>query len=103
MLLARFIAPDRTIQVLLPMIESEQYPVNLAAVKMLTQLIENSSGDAIGDFLPEMIPVLLKVFGFHHCVGAINHSFLWCFDTVADRGRVSSAFKSCTSNHCHQN
>ena len=82
MLLARFIAPDRTIQVLLPMIESEQYPVNLAAVKMLTQLIENSSGDAIGDFLPEMIPVLLKVFGLRHCVGAINHSFLWCFDTV---------------------
>jgi len=61
MLLARFIAPDRTIQVLLPMIESEEYPVNLAAVKMMTQLIENSSNEAIVDFLPDMIPVLLKV------------------------------------------
>jgi len=61
MLLARFIAPDRTIQVLLPMIESEEYPVNLAAIKMMTQLVENCSNDAIVDFLPEMIPVLLKV------------------------------------------
>ena len=61
MLLARFIAPDRTIQVLLPMVESEEYPINLAAIKMMTQLVENSSSDAIVDFLPEMIPVLLKV------------------------------------------
>jgi len=69
MLLARFIAPDRTIQVLLPMIESEEYPINLAAIKMMTQLIENSGSDAIVDFLPEMIPVLLKVsFRFNHNV-----------------------------------
>jgi len=61
MLLARFIAPDRTIQVLLPMIDSEEYPINLAAIKMMTQLIENSSDDAIVDFLPEMSPTLLKV------------------------------------------
>jgi len=61
MLLARFIAPDRSIQVLLPMIETEEYPVNLAAIKMTTQLIENNSNDAIVDFLPEMISVLLKV------------------------------------------
>lgn len=61
MLLARFIAPDRTVQVLLPMIESEEYPINLAAIKMMTQLIENSSSEAIVEFLPQMIPVLLKV------------------------------------------
>jgi len=61
MLLARFIAPDRTILVLLPMIDTEEYPVNLAAIKMMTQLVENSSNDAIVDFLPEMMPILLKV------------------------------------------
>jgi len=63
MLLARFIAPDRTTLVLLPMIASDdKYPLNLAAIKMMTQLTENSSNEAIVDFLPEMIPILLKVF-----------------------------------------
>jgi len=68
MLLARIIAPDRTIQVLLPVIESEEYPINLAAIKMMTQLVENCSNDVIIEFIPDMIPVLLKVsFRFHHC------------------------------------
>jgi len=43
------------------MIDTEEYPVNLAAIKMMTQLVENSSNDAIVDFLPEMMPILLKV------------------------------------------
>ena len=69
MLLARFIAPDRTVLVLLPMIETEEYPVNLAAIKMMTQLVENSSNESIVDFLPEMIPILLKVlFRFFDCL-----------------------------------
>jgi len=69
MLLARFIAPDRTVLVLLPMIETEEYPVNLAAIKMMTQLVENSSNESIVDFLPEMIPILLKViFRFCNCL-----------------------------------
>jgi len=69
MLLARIIAPDRTIQVLLPVIESEEYPINLAAIKMMTQLVENCSNDVIIDFLPDMIPVLLKVsVTFYDCI-----------------------------------
>ena len=79
MLLARFIAPDRTVQVLLPMIDAEEYPINLAAIKMMTQLIENSSSDAIVEFLPEIIPVLLKV-------SVSFHIYVPCFSAYSNTG-----------------
>ena len=85
MLLARFIAPDRTVQVLLPMIDAEEYPINLAAIKMMTQLIENSGSDAIVEFLPEIIPVLLKVsVGFHTYVPCFSAFIVWQPHRAAD-------------------
>jgi len=43
------------------MLESDDFLVNLGAIKMLKQLAENNAKEAIYDLLPEIVPGLLKV------------------------------------------
>jgi hypothetical protein len=61
MLLGRFIVPSRAVKVLRLMLESDDFLVNHGAIKMLKQLAENNTKEAIIGLLPEIIPGLLKV------------------------------------------
>jgi hypothetical protein len=61
MLLGRFIVPSRAVKVLKLMLESDDFLVNHGAIKMLKQLAENNTKEAIIGLLPEIIPGLLKV------------------------------------------
>lgn len=60
-LMARIVPPSRCHVFLKPLIECEDFPVNLAAIKMFTQVIEEHQKDDVIALLPDMVPGLLKV------------------------------------------
>lgn len=60
-LIARIVSPSRCYGFLKPLIEQEDFPVNLAAIKMFTQVIEEHQKDDIVAILPVMVPGLLQV------------------------------------------
>jgi len=76
-LLARFVAPDRCNKVLRPLIESEDFPVNLAAIKMLTQVVESCSRDDVLSLLPGTVPGLLKVFTHYYLT--THYLYIICY------------------------
>ena len=60
-LLSRIISPERSHVVLGPLIESEDFPINLAAVKMMTQIVEEAEAATVQSILSQITPSLLKV------------------------------------------
>ena len=60
--MAGVLPPDVVIRVLNPIIKTGDFPVNQAAVKMLTKLADHEPAqDVIVQQLPEIMPGLLKV------------------------------------------
>lgn len=59
--LASSIHPEQCIKVLCPIIQTADYPINLAAIKMQTKVIERISKESLHQLLPDIIPGLLQV------------------------------------------
>lgn len=60
-MLASSISPEQCIKVLCPIIQSADYPINLAAIKMLTKVIERLPKEGLLQMLPEIVPGLIQV------------------------------------------
>lgn len=60
-MLASSISPEQCIKVLCPIIQSADYPINLAAIKMLTKVIERLPKEGLVQMLPEIVPGLIQV------------------------------------------
>lgn len=60
-MLATSISPDQCIKVLCPIIQTADYPINLAAIKMQTKVIERVSKESLTQLLPEIVPGLIQV------------------------------------------
>lgn len=60
-MLASSISPEQCIKVLCPIIQSADYPINLAAIKMLTKVIERLPKESLLQMLPEIVPGLIQV------------------------------------------
>lgn len=60
-MLAISISPDQCIKVLCPIIQTADYPINLAAIKMQTKVIERVSKETLTQLLPEIVPGLIQV------------------------------------------
>lgn len=60
-MLATSISPDQCIKVLCPIIQSADYPINLAAIKMLTKVIDRLPKEGLLQMLPEIVPGLIQV------------------------------------------
>ncbi|CAM1312763.1 CLASP1 (predicted) [Pycnogonum litorale] len=89
---ASILPPDQSIQTLMPIIMTGDYPVNQAAIKMLTKIIENHTQSIIVPFLPDMMPGLIRAYdnqessvrkaavfcmvAIHNCVGEEMKSHL---------------------------
>ncbi|NXU56396.1 CLAP1 protein, partial [Turnix velox] len=58
--LASSIHPEQCIKVLCPIIQTADYPINLAAIKMQTKVIERISKESLHQLLPDIIPGLLQ-------------------------------------------
>lgn len=59
--LASYIPPIQSIRILIPIVQTAQMPINLAAIKMQTKVVEQMSAEELTPVLPEAIPGLLKV------------------------------------------
>lgn len=62
--LAGSIHPEQCIKVLCPIVQTADYPINLAAIKMQTKVIERIGKESLLQLLPDIIPGLLQVS--HH-------------------------------------
>ncbi|EMP38187.1 CLIP-associating protein 2 [Chelonia mydas] len=60
-MLATSISPDQCIKVLCPIIQTADYPINLAAIKMQTKVIERVSKETLAQLLPEIVPGLIQI------------------------------------------
>uniref|UniRef100_A0A673I2Q0 CLIP-associating protein 1-B-like n=1 Tax=Sinocyclocheilus rhinocerous TaxID=307959 RepID=A0A673I2Q0_9TELE len=60
--LAGSIHSEQCIKVLCPIIQTADYPINLAAIKMQTKVIERIPQDSLIQLLPDIIPGLLQCY-----------------------------------------
>lgn len=60
-MLATSISPDQCIKVLCPIIQTADYPINLAAIKMQTKVIERVPKETLAQLLPEIVPGPIQV------------------------------------------
>jgi len=63
--LAGSIHPEQCIKVLCPIVQTADYPINLAAIKMQTKVIERIAKDSLLQLLPDIIPGLLQVWVYN--------------------------------------
>ena len=59
--MAGVLPTEMVVRVLNPIVKTGDFPVNQAAIKMLTKLVERQSPDSIEPHLSELMPGLLKV------------------------------------------
>ena len=59
--LASYTPPIQSIRILIPIVKAAELPMNLAAIKMQTKVVEQMSAEELLSILPEAIPGLLKV------------------------------------------
>lgn len=59
--LAGSIHPEQCIKVLCPIVQTADYPINLAAIKMQTKAIERITKEPLHQLLSDIIPGLLQV------------------------------------------
>lgn len=59
--LAGSIHSEQCIKVLCPIVQTADYPINLAAIKMQTKVIERIPKESLVQLLPDIIPGLLQV------------------------------------------
>lgn len=64
--LAGSIHPEQCIKVLCPIVQTADYPINLAAIKMQTKVIERIAQESLHQLLPDIIPGLLQVHTHTH-------------------------------------
>jgi len=59
--LASSIHPEQCIKVLCPIVQTADYPINLAAIKMQSKVVERIAKESLHQLLPDIIPGLLQV------------------------------------------
>jgi len=53
--------PEQCIKVLCPIVQTADYPINLAAIKMQTRAVERIAKEPLAGLLADLIPGLLQV------------------------------------------
>ncbi|XP_062969602.1 CLIP-associating protein 2 isoform X3 [Cynocephalus volans] len=78
--LATSISPEQCIKVLCPIIQTADYPINLAAIKMQTKVIERVSKETLNLLLPEIIPGLIQ--GYDNSESSVRKACVFCLVAV---------------------
>ncbi|XP_030184545.1 CLIP-associating protein 2 isoform X18 [Lynx canadensis] len=78
--LATSISPEQCIKVLCPIIQTADYPINLAAIKMQTKVIERVSKDTLNLLLPEIMPGLIQ--GYDNSESSVRKACVFCLVAV---------------------
>ncbi|XP_076773396.1 CLIP-associating protein 2 isoform X21 [Arvicanthis niloticus] len=78
--LATSISPEQCIKVLCPIIQTADYPINLAAIKMQTKVIERVSKETLNVLLPEIMPGLIQ--GYDNSESSVRKACVFCLVAV---------------------
>ncbi|XP_078712226.1 CLIP-associating protein 1-A-like isoform X12 [Lampetra fluviatilis] len=80
MALATSIQPEQCLQVLCPIVQTATYPTNLAAIKMLTRVVERISHGDLLPLVPAVIPGLLQ--GYDNTESSVRKASVFCLVAV---------------------
>ncbi|XP_077610415.1 CLIP-associating protein 2 isoform X5 [Crocuta crocuta] len=78
--LATSISPEQCVKVLCPIVQTADYPINLAAIKMQTKVIERVSKDTLNLLLPEIMPGLIQ--GYDNSESSVRKACVFCLVAV---------------------
>ncbi|XP_059198936.1 CLIP-associating protein 1a [Centropristis striata] len=78
--LAGSIHPEQCIKVLCPIVQTADYPINLAAIKMQTKVIERIAKDSLLLLLPDIIPGLLQ--GYDNTESSVRKASVFCLVAI---------------------
>ncbi|XP_054909963.1 CLIP-associating protein 2 isoform X41 [Poeciliopsis prolifica] len=79
-MLALSISPDQCIKVLCPIIQSADYPINLAAIKMQTKVVERVPREGLAGMLPEIVPGLIQ--GYDNSESSVRKACVFCLVAI---------------------
>uniref|UniRef100_A0AAY4CQK3 TOG domain-containing protein n=1 Tax=Denticeps clupeoides TaxID=299321 RepID=A0AAY4CQK3_9TELE len=78
--LASSIHPEQCIKVLCPIVQTADYPINLAAIKMQTKVIERISQESLHQLLPDIIPGLLQ--SYDNTESSVRKASVFCLVAI---------------------
>ncbi|XP_046886757.1 CLIP-associating protein 1-like isoform X2 [Hypomesus transpacificus] len=78
--LAGSIHPEQCIKVLCPIVQTADYPINLAAIKMQTKVIERIAKESLPTLLPDVIPGLLQ--GYDNTESSVRKASVFCLVAI---------------------
>ncbi|CAI5656560.1 unnamed protein product [Oreochromis niloticus] len=78
--LAGSIHPEQCIKVLCPIVQTADYPINLAAIKMQTKVIERIAKESLLQLLPDIIPGLLQ--GYDNTESSVRKASVFCLVAI---------------------
>uniref|UniRef100_UPI00398F2F66 CLIP-associating protein 2-like isoform X2 n=1 Tax=Pristiophorus japonicus TaxID=55135 RepID=UPI00398F2F66 len=78
--LATSINPEQCIKVLCPIIQTAECPINLAAIKMQTKIIERVHKETLNQLLPDIIPGLLM--GYDNTESSVRKASVFCLVAI---------------------
>ncbi|XP_054642232.1 CLIP-associating protein 1a isoform X29 [Dunckerocampus dactyliophorus] len=78
--LAGSIHPEQCIKVLCPIVQTADYPINLAAIKMQTKVIERIGKDSLLQLLVDIIPGLLQ--GYDNTESSVRKASVFCLVAI---------------------
>ncbi|XP_075870064.1 CLIP-associating protein 1a isoform X11 [Nelusetta ayraudi] len=78
--LAGSIHPEQCIKVLCPIVQTADYPINLAAIKMQTKVIERIAKDSLLLLLIDIIPGLLQ--GYDNTESSVRKASVFCLVAI---------------------
>ncbi|XP_052344510.1 CLIP-associating protein 1-B-like isoform X2 [Oncorhynchus keta] len=78
--LAGSIHPEQCIKVLCPIVQTADYPINLASIKMQTKVIERITKESLHQLLPDIIPGLLQ--GYDNTESSVRKASVFCLVAV---------------------
>ncbi|XP_067265709.1 CLIP-associating protein 1a isoform X1 [Chanodichthys erythropterus] len=78
--LAGSIHPEQCIKVLCPIVQTADYPINLAAIKMQTKVVERIAKESLHQLLPDIIPGLLQ--GYDNTESSVRKASVFCLVAI---------------------
>ncbi|GFY46712.1 hypothetical protein TNIN_462074 [Trichonephila inaurata madagascariensis] len=77
---AVYLRPDQSVRVLIAIIHNGQMPMNQAAIKMLTKIVEHHPKQIIENLLPEMMPKLIEAYD--NTESAVRKAAVFCMVAI---------------------
>ncbi|XP_045905732.1 CLIP-associating protein 1-like isoform X4 [Micropterus dolomieu] len=78
--MAGSIHPEQCIKVLCPIVQTADYPINLAAIKMQTRAIERITKEPLHQLLSDIIPGLLQ--GYDNTESSVRKASVFCLVAI---------------------